>query len=47
MEAIGDLNGNKIADKITRVSKTSPKSNSKTNGEEILTEKHISPELRQ
>ena len=47
VEAIGDLNGNKIADKITRVSKTSPKRNSKTNEEEILREKHISPELRQ
>ena len=30
---------NKIADKITRVSKTSPKNNSETNEEEILREK--------
>ena len=29
-EATGDLIGNKIADKITRVSKTSPKNNSET-----------------
>ena len=32
-EATGDLIENKIADKITRVSKTSPKNNSKTNEE--------------
>ena len=35
-EATGDLGGNKIADKITRVSKTSPKNNSETNEQEIL-----------
>ena len=46
-EATGDLTGNKIADKITRVSKTSPKNNSETNEEEILRERYISPELRQ
>ena len=34
-EATGDLIGNKIADKITRVSKTSPQKNLETN-EEIL-----------
>ena len=33
-----DLIGNKIADKVTRVSKTSPKNNSETNEEEILRE---------
>ena len=38
---------NKIADKITRGSKTSPQNNSETNGEEMLREKYISPELRQ
>ena len=45
-EATGDLIGNKIADKITRVSKTSPQNNLETS-EEILREKHISLELRQ
>ena len=47
MEATTDLIGNKIADKITRVSKSSPKNNSETNEEEILRKKYISPELRQ
>ena len=43
-----DLIGNKIDDKITRVSKTSRNNNSVTNEEEILREKYmISPELRQ
>ena len=46
-EETGDLTGNKIADKITRVSKTSPKNNSETNEEEILRERYTSPELRQ
>ena len=46
-EVTVDLIGNKIADKLTRVSKTSPKSNSETNEEGILTEKYISPELRE
>ena len=32
-EATGDLIGNKVTDKITRVSKTSPKNNSETNDE--------------
>ena len=41
------LIGNKIADKITRVSKTSPKNNLKANEEETLREKSISPQLRQ
>ena len=35
----GDLIGNKIADKITTVSKTSPQHNSETNYEEILLRK--------
>ena len=39
--------GNKIADKITRVLKTSSKTNSETNEKEILRERYISPELRQ
>ena len=46
-EANGNLIGNKIADKITRVSKTFPKNNSEKNEEEILIEKYISPDLRQ
>ena len=46
MKAISDLIGNKIADKITRVSKTLPHDNLETN-EEILREKYTSPELRQ
>ena len=45
-EATSDLIGNKFADKITRVSKTSSQNNLETN-EEIVKEKHISPELRQ
>ena len=44
-EATGDLIGNKIADKITRVSEISPKSDSEINKEEILREKYISPKL--
>ena len=39
-----DLIGNKIADKITRVSKTSPQNNSEIKEEEILRERYISPE---
>ena len=35
-EATGDLIGNKIADKVTGVSKTLPQNNSVTNEEEIL-----------
>ena len=42
----GDLIGNKIADKVTRVSKASLKNNLETN-EEILGEKYTSLELRQ
>ena len=38
--------GNKIADKILRVSKSSKQNNSETNEEEILRERYISPELR-
>ena len=45
-EATDNLIGNKIADKIKRVSKTSH-NNSKANEEEILRERYISPELRQ
>ena len=43
----GDFIGNEITDKITRVSKTSPKNNSITNEEEMLREKNIPTELRQ
>ena len=39
--ATGDLIGNKIADKITRSSKTSPQNNLKTN-EKKLSEKYLS-----
>ena len=46
-EATSDLIGNKIADKITKAIKASPWNNSETDEEEILTEKYISPELRQ
>ena len=46
-EATGHLIRNKIADKITRGSKTSPQNNSETNEEEMLREKYISPQLRQ
>ena len=45
-EVTGDLIGNKFADKITRVSKTLSQNSLETN-EEIIKEKHISPELRQ
>ena len=45
-EATGDLIGNKIADRNTKVSKTSPKNNSQTNEEEILRGKFVAPELR-
>ena len=46
-EATTDLIGNKIADKITLVSKTSPENNSVINEKEILKERYISPEERQ
>ena len=44
--ATADLIANKIADKITKVLKTSPQNSSETvtNEEEILKERHISPE---
>ena len=42
----GDLTGNKIADKVTRVSKTLPKNNSEKNNEEIFGERFILCELR-
>ena len=45
-EATGDLIGNKIADRTTRVSKTSPQNNSETNEEEILRERFIPPQVR-
>ena len=38
---------NKTADKIARVSKTSPQNNSGRNEKEMPREKDISPELRQ
>ena len=45
-EANDDLIGNKIADKITRVSKTSPQNNSETSEKEIIKERYMSPEKR-
>ena len=44
-EATGDLIGNKLANKITRISETSPKNNSETNEEETLRERFVPPEL--
>ena len=44
--ATGNLIGNKIADRITRSSKTSPQDNLEMD-EEILKEKNIFPELIQ
>ena len=48
MEVPGDLIGNKIGDRITKVSKASPKNNSETNEEEMVRERErfITPELR-
>ena len=50
-EATGDLTGNKIADKITKLSKTSQWNNSETvtneHDQEIPKERNISPEARQ
>ena len=46
-EVTGDVIGNKIADKIIRVSKTSPQNNSKTNEEGTLRERYILPEQRE
>ena len=43
----GDLIGNKLTDKITRVSNTSPRNNKETNEEEMLRERYISPVERQ
>ena len=45
-EATGELIGNKITDRIKKVSKTLPNNNSETNKEEILRERFIPPELR-
>ena len=42
-EATGDLIGNKLADKITRISKILPQNNSERDEEEILRERYISP----
>ena len=40
-EATSNLIGNIIADRTAKVSKTSPKNNSETNGEKIITERFI------
>ena len=45
-EVTVDLIGNKIADIITKVSKTLPNNNSGTNEEEILKERFIPSDLR-
>ena len=50
-EATGDLIGNKITDKFTKVSKNSHQNNSETvtteHNKEIPKERYISPEERQ
>ena len=50
-EAIGDVTGNEIADKITNVSKKSQQNNSETvtnqHDKEVTKERHISPKERQ
>ena len=46
-EVTGGLTGNQIADKITKVWKTSPQNNSEINGEEVHRERYISPKERQ
>ena len=50
-EATGDLVGNKIVDRITKVSKTSQQNNSETianeHNKKIPKERYISPEERQ
>ena len=46
-EVTGDLIGNIIPDKVTRVSKNLPQNKSETNEEVILKERFIPPELRQ
>ena len=45
-EATGDLIGNKIADRTTKVSKTSPRNTLETNKEDILSKRYVSPALR-
>ena len=42
-EATGDLIGNKVADKNTRISKISPQNNSERDEEEIFKQIYISP----
>ena len=50
-EANGDLTGNKIADRVTKVSKNSQQNNSETvkneNDKQIPKERYMSPEERQ
>ena len=50
-EATGDLIGNKIADRITKVSRSSPQNNSETiinkHNKEIPKERYISPVEKQ
>ena len=45
-EATGDIIGNKNADRITKVSKTSPHNNSETNEVETLRERYTSLKQR-
>ena len=47
VEATGVFISNKIADRTTKVSRTSPQNNSVTNEKEVLRERYISPEERQ
>ena len=44
---LGDLIGNKTADRDSKVSKNSPHNSSETNEEKILGKRYISPEKRQ
>ena len=43
-EMTGDLIGNKIVDRITKVSKTSPQNNSETQTEILKKKRYVSPE---
>ena len=46
-DTTGDLTGNEITDRVTKVSKNWPNNNSEANEEEILRKRYISPAKRQ
>ena len=46
VEATGDLVGNKIVDKVRKISKIYPKNNSETNEEKLFRERYIFDFLR-